>query len=468
MLKLFNTLTKTISPIEIDHSPLRLYSCGPTVYDHAHIGNLRSFIFADTLRRTLELEGAKVDWVMNITDVDDKTIRKTLQIHGPTANLADLANVTDDYYKAFLLDLQELHIDTTSIRFIKVSEVIPEIQKFIIELLEKGFAYTADDGVYFSIEKYQAVFGDYGTLAGKDFLSGVKIGARVHVDEYDKENLSDFALWKKHTQADGEIFWDHPTLGPGRPGWHIECSAINKIAFDGAPTDIHTGGVDLIFPHHTNEIAQSQPLYNPFVRHWCHSEHLLVEGKKMAKSLENFLTLNDLKNSLGEFAPLAFRYLVLQSHYRSQMNFTHESLQAAWNGIQTLGLLNWDGFARAAKNPLSSEEIAKFTKALEDDLNTASALSAFWQTLQNSGVSAETKASSLGMYNSVLGIGFSNPDASSMPLEELPEEIKDLVTRREKARADKDFTTSDRLRETLEEKGFTIRDSPTGQVVYKK
>ncbi len=297
MLKLYNTLTKQIEPFRPEPGrPVRLYTCGPTVYNYAHIGNLRAFIMADVLYRTLCYEGSELDWVMNITDIDDKTIKGTLNAFGPEATVANLKHFTDNYYQAFLKDLQAVNISVENITFVKVTDVIPHIQQFIEQLLQKQYAYQADDGsVYFSIEKYQNDFGDYGNLIGAKFMAGKKVGARVNVDEYDKDNLSDFALWKAHTPADGNIYWDHPILGKGRPGWHIECSTINKLKF--SVTDIHTGGVDLIFPHHTNEVAQSHPIYQPFVRQWFHSEHLLVENKKMAKSAGNFHTLHDISTN---------------------------------------------------------------------------------------------------------------------------------------------------------------------------
>jgi cysteinyl-tRNA synthetase len=294
MLKLYNTLTKKIEEVpKKDH--INLYTCGPTVYNYAHIGNLRSYIMADLLYRTLKYDGYKPKWVMNITDIDDKTIKGAIAKFGQDATVENLREYTKFYLDEFLKDLGEVNVLKDEITFIRVTDVIKETQDFIVSLIDKGYAYKADDGsTYFSIEKYQKDFGDYGELVGNKFLEGKKVGARVAVDEYEKENLSDFALWKAwDKKTDGQIFWDHPQLGKGRPGWHIECSVINKIGFKGEPTDIHTGGVDLIFPHHTNEIAQSQALAGKgnFVHHWFHSEHLLVDGKKMSKSAGNFYTL---------------------------------------------------------------------------------------------------------------------------------------------------------------------------------
>jgi cysteinyl-tRNA synthetase len=315
---------------------INLYTCGPTVYNYAHIGNLRSYIFADLIYRTHKSLGKDVRWVMNLTDVDDKTIKNTIETFGEKANVRDLKKYTDKYSKLFFSDLDKLNVSRREIRFIRVSDVIPAIQKFILKLITKGYAYRASDGsTYFNIQKYQEDFGNYGELVGEKFLEGKKIGARVKVDEYEKDNLSDFALWKAREENDANIFWFHPDLGEGRPGWHIECSVINQVAFGDTPTDIHTGGVDLIFPHHTNEIAQSEAYSgHTFVRDWFHSEHLLIDGKKMAKSAGNFYTLKDLEE--GGYDPLAYRFLLLQTSYKQKVNFTWESLEASSKGYQNL------------------------------------------------------------------------------------------------------------------------------------
>lgn len=273
---------------------------------------------------------------MNITDIDDKTIHNTIEEFGQEAGVKELKKYTDRYTQIFLGDLKKLNVNTSEIKFIKVSEVVPAIQEFIVKLIDKGYAYKAEDGsTYFNIEKYQQDFGNYGQLVGEKFLEGKKIGARVKVDEYDKDNLSDFALWKARDESDAHIFWPHPVLGEGRPGWHIECSVINNIAFGGETTDIHTGGVDLIFPHHTNEIAQSEALTGKtFVKEWLHSEHILVDNKKMAKSAGNFYTLADIEQK--GYDPIVYRYLLLQTSYKQKVNFTWESLEAAGHGYDNL------------------------------------------------------------------------------------------------------------------------------------
>src|SRR3989344_2665129 len=274
-LRLYNTLSREIEEFSAQGGSapggkppsVNLYTCGPTVYESAHIGNLRSYIFSDVLRRALKYNGYKVNWVMNITDIDDKTIKRTVDKYGPTATPKELREYTEKYFASFKEDLKKINIpiDEPEIKFIRVSEKIDAIKNFIKKLIKLGYAYKTDDGVYFSIKKYQEKFGDYGGLVCENFLKGKKTGTRVKLDEYEKENINDFAIWKGHDPSDADIFWSDDELGEGRPGWHIECSVINHEAFGGEATDIHTGGVDLIFPHHTNEIAQTQPLYKPFV-----------------------------------------------------------------------------------------------------------------------------------------------------------------------------------------------------------
>ncbi len=442
-MKLYNTLTRKIEEIQpADGKTIRMYTCGPTVYNYVHIGNLRSFISADLLYRTLKFNGHEIDYVMNITDVDDKTIKGTIEKFGPQATVENLHEYTTEYLNAFLKDLDAVNIDANNIRFIRVSEVIPQIQEFILQLIDKGYAYHTDDGVYFSIEKYQADFGDYGALVGEKFLEGKKIGVRVAVDEYEKDNLSDFALWKAHTEADGNIFWDHEVLGKGRPGWHIECSVINKVAFGNNAIDIHTGGVDLIFPHHTNEIAQSQPL-GPFVRHWMHAEHLQVANEKMAKSKKNFFTLRDIEDK--GFNGLDVRYSFLQSHYKTQSNFSWDSLEASHSALNKL---------KAVAKNLTTESITNsenFKQVINDDLNTAKALASTWEDKHN-----------LLVYDKVLGLKLDT-------LEEIkiPADVQSLLNERQAARDNKDFAKSDELRSKIAELGYEVKDTETGQKVLK-
>ncbi len=445
MLKIFDTLQH--KEVELDFQPgqtVNFYSCGPTVYNYSHIGNLRSFIMNDVLVRTLKANGIKVRWVMNITDIEDKIIKSTIAQYGSDATLEKMRTYTQHFTERFLADLRSVGIKTENIEFINATDAIPEIQDFIMKLLEQGIAYKADDGsTYFSIEKYQEKFSDYGALVGEKFLEGKKLGARIKNDEYEKEDLSDFALWKAWDEADGQIFWDHYELGKGRPGWHIECSAINRLAFKEQPIDIHTGGIDLVFPHHTNEIAQSQPL-GPFVKHWIHFEHLLVDGKKMSKSLKNFYTLDDIHNK--NFSGLDLRYLFLQSKYNQQTNFTWDALEAARNGRMKL--------VNAKDENSAKEEIdTEFITALNNSFNTAEALSL-----------AHKHKEKISVYDKVLGI----LSTKFQPKQEIPPEVEKLLDQRQLARDNKDFDLSDQIRDKILDLGFEVKDTPEGQQATKK
>ena len=441
MLKLYNTLTKQIEEVKKPEGrKFNMYTCGPTIYNYAHIGNLRSFILADLLYRTLKFDGYSPRWVMNLTDIDDKTIKGTIEKFGKNANLEDLRNFTQEYYEAFLDDLYEVNVLVNEIEFIRVTDKMLDIQTFIVDLINKGYAYKAEDGsTYFSIEKYQKDFGDYGNLVGEKFIEGKKIGARVAVDEYEKDNLSDFALWKSHNfETDANIYWEHPILGKGRPGWHIECSVINKVAFDGEPVDIHTGGVDLVFPHHTNEIAQSQALLGKenFVKHWFHSEHLLVDGKKMSKSLGNFYTLKDLEAK--NFSGADFRFLFFYSHYRSQQNFTFESLLAAQTArLKSLGMTE-------------KLDLKVIEECLSNDLSIPAAVAQFF-----------VQQASISEAENLFGIVTEKKDP-------LPEKIEQFLAERQAARDMKDFQKSDELRLKIRALGYEDKDTENGQEVEKK
>jgi len=325
-LKLFNTLGRrweVFTPI--DASEVKIYSCGPTVYDYPHLGNYRAYLAADILKRALIYNGYKVKQVMNITDVDDKTIKNS-QIAGKS-----LSEFTNFYTQAFFRDRDTLNILPATI-YTKASDYIPQMVKLIEELLAKNYAYkTAEGNVYFSIQSY----AEYGQLAQvKPGNLETNAAGRLNLnDEYEKESVQDFALWKAWTPEDGEVYWE-TSLGKGRPGWHIECSAMSMENL-GQHFDIHTGGVDNIFPHHENEIAQSQcATGHQFVNYWLHNEWLLVEGKKMAKSADNFYTLRDILEK--GYSPLAYRYLTLTTHYRKPLNFTWESLSAAQTALTRL------------------------------------------------------------------------------------------------------------------------------------
>ncbi len=407
----YNTLTRTkeeFSPVAGEGKEVNLYTCGPTVYNYAHIGNLRSYVFADIVYRLLKFAGYKVNWVMNITNVDDKTIRGTIGKYGETAGVEELKKYTEEYYQAFLADLDELNVQRKEAKFIKVTEVIPQIQNFILELIKKGYAYKADDGsTYFSINKYQEVFEDYGELVGEKFLEGKKIGARVKVDEYEKDNLSDFALWKARSSEDASIYWEQPELGAGRPGWHIECSVINNVAFGNKTIDIHTGGVDLIFPHHTNEIAQSEAFNDKtFVKYWLHPEHLFVDGKKMAKSLNNFYTLTNIEEK--KFDLIVYRYILLQSSYKQTMNFTWESLEAGARGYQNIKnkisqLKKSAGFFGTMFAKLDETYLKDFAVKV-GALNTAAALASLQGVLSTKDLAPAEKLKLIKKFDEVLGL----------------------------------------------------------------
>ncbi len=470
-MKFFNSLGRQLQEFKaLDNKEVDLYTCGPTVYNHVHIGNLRAYIAADILKRALTANGYNVNWVMNITDVDDKTIANTIKEFGPKANVENLKTFSQKYFETFLADLKKINVNQRDISFVKVTEKIADIQEYIVKLITKGYAYKAEDGsTYFSIEKYQNEFKDYGVLVGPKFLEGKKIGARVKVDEYDKENLSDFALWKAHGADDAEIFWDHPILGPGRPGWHIECTLINYFKFPRG-TDIHTGGVDLMFPHHTNEIAQAQPIYRPFVNYWLHSEHIQVSGSKMAKSLGNVFLLKDL---IAEdiSSGLALRYLYLQSHYRSKINVTKESLQAAKNGYENL-VKEVAALKKQAKASAEADAatMQKFNTAIANDLNTPEALAVLHETLK-SDLNDQQKLASIYKIDEVFGLDLENAESAegqALKPAALPAELAQLLARRATAKTNKNFELADNLRQKIEARGYALKDTADGTEIFKK
>lgn len=470
-MKLYNTLTKSTDEVQPLHGPtIGMYSCGPTVYDHIHIGNLSAFIFADTLRRTLLVSGKQVHHVMNFTDVDDKTIRRSHERYPELDAKAALQKLTAHYGEIFLEDMEKVGNDVEAYDFVKATdpEVIDGMQQLIRELIDGGFAYVAEDGVYFSIAAYRGSGKVYGQLTEID--SSNTSESRIQNDEYDKESAHDFALWK--TQKPGEPAWPFDIDGhdlAGRPGWHIECSVMSALKL-GQPFDIHTGGIDLIFPHHENEIAQStagktDPVY---ASHFAHNEHILVDGKKMSKSLGNFYTLQDIIDK--GYDPLAFRVLVLQSHYRSQAHFSWENLEAAQNrlqGYREAGALIWQPTDKPSQETESfaktKEEILEH---LQDDLNTPQALavlSAFMDILKSNSLgSADVPAYQefLAFIDAALGLHLSD-------VQDITAEQKQLVVERQIARNDKDWAKSDELRDRLAEQGIGLRDTPLGAKWYR-
>ncbi|MEN9342366.1 MAG: Cysteinyl-tRNA synthetase [Candidatus Parcubacteria bacterium] len=451
MLSLYNTLTKKIEPIESKpNQPIRVYSCGPTVYNNAHIGNLRSFVHADTIVRVLQASGQSVRWVMNITDIDDKTIAGAIDRFGKSATVDQLKQYTQQYTDIFMADLQKISIATDQIHVVPISEKVPAMGIFINALIEKGYAYTTETGdVYFNIKKYDEDFHDYGALVGKQFLEGQKIGIRVSHDEYDKKTLSDFALWKAHDPAtEGAIAWSVDKLVPGRPGWHIECSVVNHEVFEGHATDIHTGGVDLIFPHHTNEIAQAQPIYKPFVHTWCHSEHLLVDNRKMSKSANNFYTLADIEKK--GFDPIALRYLMATTHYRSKINFTWEALGAAQNALQSLRQKYYALSEPGENTEKDTHDIAVFLETVEDDMNLPSALALTWEYIKPEHIS-QHKKTLIKKCADILGLSI---EAQKLKKEKIPAEIMStihrLIEKRTSARQEKKYAEADALRKEID------------------
>jgi len=467
-MKLHNTLSKQVDDFTPrDATTTTVYSCGPTVYDHIHIGNLSSFIFADTLRRVLSASGQNVKHVMNFTDVDDKTIKRSRERYPELDPKEALAKLTKEYSDLFLEDMRRIGNDVDAMTFINATDSIDGMKELIAKLHAGGFAYIADDGVYFSIAKYRAAGKKYGQLL--EISAENTSEARIQNDEYDKESAHDFALWKKH--KDGEPSWpfelDGQTLD-GRPGWHIECSVMSRSLL-GQPFDIHTGGIDLIFPHHENEIAQSTALESDPVMaaFFVHNEHLLVEGKKMSKSLNNFFTLEDIVQK--GYDPLAFRLMILQAHYRSQTNFTWENLDAARNRLTDI--YAWADLRYQTTVDFMPDELDQLfkttrediQKALEDDLNTPMALTSlsklmnFMSNIAIPGVEGKYTDGTLAYLESVFGLPLSSrPD--------ITDEQKTLIKERQQARDAQDWAKSDELRDQLQAEGLAVRDTPNGPI----
>ncbi|HYM06695.1 MAG TPA: cysteine--tRNA ligase [Terriglobales bacterium] len=378
-LRLYNTLSGKIEEFHpLKNNEVRMYACGPTVYDYGHIGNFRTFVAVDILRRFFRQSGFKVRHVMNITDVDDKIIRNAAQ------EGLSVKDYTAKYEKAFLEDSATLNIEPPLL--VRATEHIAEMARFIAELEKKGFAYRTDDGsYYFRIAR----FPGYGKLSKKDF-AGMEDGARVDVDEYEKDNARDFALWK--APKPGEAFWES-SIGPGRPGWHIECSAMSMEEL-GETFDLHAGGEDLIFPHHENEIAQSEALTGkPFVHFWFHARFLLVEGEKMSKSAGNFFTLRDL--ALRGYKPSSIRLLLASVPYRHQLNFTFDGLKQMASNVDKLRnfqlrLKTGQFPPGATASALAGDTVARMTSALEDDLNTAQAQAAIFDMVRKANAAIDS------------------------------------------------------------------------------
>ncbi|MBM3232813.1 cysteine--tRNA ligase [Candidatus Pacearchaeota archaeon] len=449
-LYLYNSLTRKKEEFKpIKKGQVGMYTCGPTVYWYQHIGNFRTMLLNDFLRRTLGFLGYKVKHVMNITDVDDKTI-KASQKEGIT-----LKALTSKYEKIFFNDLLELNILRPTIVSSAVDS-IPEMVEMIKKLIDKGYAYKSEDGVYFSISKFK----NYGKLAQLE--KSKKTKARVRSDEYGKENSQDFALWKFYTPEDGDVFWE-TEIGKGRPGWHIECSAMG-ISNLGESFDIHTGGVDLLFPHHTNEIAQSETATGKkFVNYWIHGGLVTMKEGKMSKSLGNILTLDELKKQ--GYESVHYRYYCLQTHYRKPLAFTFEGLDAARSAYERVRRKVIEMKMTKHKGSDKSEEYrGEFEKALYDDMNIPAALQVFLKTLDDDAFESKKRIEMIEHMDSVLGLGISEMKEEKI---DVPEEVQKLVDSRERLRKNKMWAESDIIRQRILEKGYRILDTPHGPKVEK-
>jgi cysteinyl-tRNA synthetase len=465
MLRVHNTLTgklEVFEPSEPGH--VRLYACGPTVWNFAHIGNFRTFIFYDVLRRYLRFKGYRVTHVENVTDVDDRIIEQTIQ-QGKS-----LPELTQPYLEAFLEDMATLNIQKPDV-MPRATEHIEEMVQIVEALRDKGFAYETDGSIYFRV----AAFADYGKLSGKKLEGNIAGGGgRVEAGEYAKQDERDFVLWKVPKQA-GEASWE-TRIGTGRPGWHLECSAM-AMKYLGKTFDIHLGGVDLVFPHHENEIAQSEAATGQtFSRYWMHSEHLRIDDEVMSKSKGNFFTLRDI---LAEgYAPAAIRYLLLSVPYRTQLNFTFDGLKAATSALDRLRNLKrrLDGYQPAdgeagAGSRAAEQALADFEAAMDDDLNTSAALAALFtmvgtvnQQIDDGTLTTADRAaisSALDRIDSVFGVIAGDEES-------IPQDILKLVEQRNQARIARDFARADAIRSQLQEMGFVLEDTPQGTKARRK
>jgi cysteinyl-tRNA synthetase len=474
-------LTNTMGREKQEFKPLekgivKMYTCGPTVYNYLHIGNYKASIFYDLLHRFFQMEGYQVKHIENLTDVDDKTVKAS------NDNNVTLKEWTDKFIKIYLDDKKKLRLVPPT-KQTRATEFIPQMIKFIEVLMKKGYAYKSEDGsVYFSVEKFK----NYGQLSGIK-KKELKVGTKNSKDEYSKETAADFALWKAWDEADGKVFWEAP-FGKGRPGWHIECSVMINSEL-GDTIDIHSGGADLVFPHHENEIAQTETFTGKkFCNYWLHEEFLLVDGKKMSKSLRNFFTLEDLKN----LNPLAIKLELSIPHYRTQMNFTMKGIQEKEKLIEKTNnlikriLAKLENSEKTEKTNITKENNStplaiaskKFTDtfilALEDDLNTPMAFSSFNEflgttnkLLDENKVSAEDALAAidaLKKFNSI----FDFMDFSEKKKEELGGEIKKLIEQRNAFRKEKKFAESDAIRKKLETQGIILTDNKDGTTTWEK
>ncbi len=457
-MRVYNTLSREVEEVKpIEEGQIKMYCCGPTVYDFAHIGNLRTFIFYDILKRAFTYAGFVVNQVINITDVDDKTIKRSRQAG------VSLKEYTDSYTKHFIDDLKRLNIEDPTI-FTRATEHIPDMEALILDLIEKGYAYKTDDGVYYDISK----FSDYGKL------SRIKVSgevSRVKNDEYDKEEVSDFALWKAWSEDDGDVYWENK-LPKGRPGWHIECSAMS-MKYLGETIDIHSGAVDLMFPHHENEIAQSEAhTGKKFVNYWIHPEHLLVNGQKMSKRYKNYYTLRDLE-TLG-FDPISYRLLVLDHNYRTKMDFNLGLLEKYEKTLNDVDIkVRALEVLKSTSGGQTNEDVEKaaelFDAAIKDDLDTHTCLIAMFKVLDEISKRIEDMKitereyqqikEKLAKFDSVLGI---------IEPYKIPLNVLDLAEERRRLRSEKKWKEADEKRNVIREIGFNITDLGTAEYVITK
>lgn len=479
---LYNSLTKKIEKFTpLEGNTVRMYSCGPTVYNYAHIGNMRSFLFADLLQRTLRVIGGyKVHWVMNITNIDDKTIRDSAV--GSPAWLAEMGKQTNDpfknllkfteyYRKAFLEDIQQLGINIKDFyKMPKATDFIPQMKDLVLRIIEKGYAYISGGSVYFDVSKWRQV-DIYGKLYKIDFEKFVE-GSRVDADSYEKDEVSDFALWK--AKKEGEPFWEfrpNEVNCDGRPGWHLECSVMEREIL-GLPFDIHTGGVDLKFPHHEDEIAQSKAGYGVEpTAFWCHNEFLLVEGKKMSKSLGNFYTLRDLLHQ--GIDPLDIRYLMFSVHYANQLNFTFEGLKSARKARFRVQDYIYDLFEKPDNILESTIDLKVFIDSVFSDIGFDLQMPKAMATLfsfinQNppeklSRKDAESLLDFFTKLNNIIAVWKIEPRPKNRLV--IPDEVQRLAQLRYQARQAKNYAKADQFREQIRELGFQIVDTPDGYLI---
>ena len=459
-LRFRNSLTRReeeFTPIEA--GKVRMYTCGPTVYGYAHIGNFRAYIFEDLLRRYLKYKGYEVTQVMNLTDVDDKTIKSS------QAEKIPLKEYSARYVQAFYEDIDALGIERAE-HYPAATDHIPEMVEMVKKLVDNGHAYEINGNYYFKISS----FPDYGKLANLD-IAGLKPGARIASDEYEKESVSDFALWKAWDESDGDVFWE-TELGKGRPGWHIECSAMSTKLL-GNHFDIHTGGVDNMFPHHENEIAQAQGATGEkFVNFWMHCEHLIVDGRKMSKSLGNYYTPRDVVDK--GYPTVAIRYLLISTHYRQQLNFTFKGLDAARSALERYNdfISNLEDFPGGEDSGGQATEVITkaergFEEALDADLNISEALGVVFDFIReinrlkaDNKLSAAEKDAALKVirkFDTVLNFTYGAAASS-----DIDAEVEALIAKRTEARKSKDFALADQIRDELLAKGIVLEDTPQG------